>query len=214
MKKTALLAALLVSAVYAGEELVPATPQTVVTPAAPTPFALEATAGYNFAARDIFKDTTKVSTVSADLTGVWAQDENNAVTLRFGYAYGDNSYREADPYGVYKAKFHVNNIYLMPGYRYTTPVADGLNVFAGVNLGVNNMNIKAHDNWGVKVHGSNWGFAYAAELGVTIDLSDTTYIVAAYQFSGNTAKPKFSELGEPARQQYYHGLRLGVGCKF
>lgn len=210
MKKTAILIACLAATAFAGEELVPATTETVIAPAAPTDFALEATAGYNFASRDIFKDTKKLSTISADLTGVWALGANDAVTLRFGYGYGDNTDNWGDGE---KAKFHLHSFYLMPGYRYTTPVADGLNAFAGVNLGVINHSVKYHDiPWGDKLHDSAWGFAYSAELGVTYDLSSSTYLLAAYQFAGSTATPKFGD--ESARKQYYHGLRLGVGCKF
>ena len=217
MKKTIILAALFAATAFAGEEVIPAPTPAPVPAAAPSNFTLEIAGAYNFATRDLYRhvDYSDVDTWGIDLTGIWALDANNAVTLRFGYAWGESDVNYTD----WTQTFSSNSFYLMPGYRYTQEIASGVKFFAGVNAGldIETAKIKEEgfgDRWTAK--DTSWGFAYSAELGLTFDLTDDVYLLAAYQFSGSTAKPILRGDGweQPSRRQYYHGVRVGVGCKF
>ena len=234
MKKTLAIIALAAPAL-AGTKPAPA-PAPVPTPApVVSPWAVELGAGFNKAAKVTFptdeefgQDQKKVNTWSWDITGVYNLDENNALTLRLGYAYGNRQQDEAD-------RIITNTWCLMPGYRYTYALNDQWSLFAGANIGV------ASHAWRLKmdaddgedgddegddvdvprsIHKSGWGFAYSAELGVRYDISTNWNVFAAYQFSGNTAAPKYKISGPGAtyslrsKRQNFHGVRIGVGYTF
>ena len=234
MKKTLAIIALAAPAL-AGTKPAPA-PAPVPTPApVVSPWAVELGAGFNKAAKVTFptdeefgQDQKKVNTWSWDITGVYNLDENNALTLRLGYAYGNRQQDEAD-------RIITNTWCLMPGYRYTYALNDQWSLFAGANIGV------ASHAWRLKmdaddgedgddegddvdvprsIHKSGWGFAYSAELGVRYDISTNWNVFAAYQFSGNTAAPKYKISGPDdtfslrSKRQNFHGVRIGVGYTF
>lgn len=229
MKKTAIITAILASVAFAGEELIPP-PAPAPIPAPPAPAAtpaatsLEIAGAYNFATRNILKDMapdwkSKVDTIGVDLTGVYSLNANNAVTLRFGYAYGDDKLSDEG----FSETYTLNTFYLMPGYRYTTSIADGLNFFAGANVGLINHSLKDKVRYeptefafADNTHASAWGVAYSAEIGLTCDLCENTYLLVAYQLSGSSAKPKLGETPatNTARKQYYQSIRAGIGFKF
>ncbi len=212
----------------------PAATTIVPAPKEACPLSWELGVGYNFASRDLAKsiDGLSVDTLNVDLTAVWELNANNALTLRFGYATGSDDISEAesdiDYYTYDRARARVNNFYLMPGYRYTMPVTETVSLFAGANIGLANSSIKAKDEWNYSTygvddagiehfHGSDWGFAYSAEVGVRYAISSTVDVFAAYQFFGSTARPKIG-IGDgehvSSRHQISHGVRVGVGCKF
>ena len=234
MKKTLAIIALAAPAL-AGTKPAPA-PAPVPTPApVVSPWAVELGAGFNKAAKVTFptdeefgQDQKKVNTWSWDITGVYNLDENNALTLRLGYAYGNRQQDEAD-------RIITNTWCLMPGYRYTYALNDQWSLFAGANIGV------ASHAWCLKmdaddgedgddegddvdvprsIHKSGWGFAYSAELGVRYDINTNWNVFAAYQFSGNTAAPKYKISGPDdtfslrSKRQNFHGVRIGVGYTF
>ena len=234
MKKTLAIIALAAPAL-AGTKPAPA-PAPVPTPApVVSPWAVELGAGFNKAAKVTFptdeefgQDQKKVNTWSWDITGVYNLDENNALTLRLGYAYGNRQQDEAD-------RIITNTWCLMPGYRYTYALNDQWSLFAGANIGV------ASHAWRLKmdaddgedgddegddvdvprsIHKSGWGFAYSAELGVRYDINTNWNVFAAYQFSGNTAAPKYKISGPGgtsslrSKRQNFHGVRIGVGYTF
>ena len=234
MKKTLAIIALAAPAL-AGTKPAPA-PAPVPTPApVVSPWAVELGAGFNKAAKVTFptdeefgQDQKKVNTWSWDITGVYNLDANNALTLRLGYAYGNRQQDEAD-------RIITNTWCLMPGYRYTYALNDQWSLFAGANIGV------ASHAWRLKmdaddgedgddegddvdvprsIHKSGWGFAYSAELGVRYDISTNWNVFAAYQFSGNTAAPKYKISGPDdtfslrSKRQNFHGVRIGVGYTF
>lgn len=239
MKKTILLATIIAGtmAATAGENtLTVNTPPAQPAPAAqPTAFALELAATANFATHNILNVptplNTAVNTYGLDLTGVWSLTNEHALTLRFGYAHGERSVTlnnvEEDMTWTDKVYYKADTFYLMPGYRYTVNLTDKLNLFAGANIGViyHNMNAKDRFNFGsgpnatsgmFSVRSSEWGFAYSAELGLTYDLCENTYLLAAYQFSGSTAKPTFSQddISISSHKQCYNSARVGIGFRF
>ena len=228
MKKTLAIIALAAPALAGTKPTAAPAPTPAPAPVV-SPWAVELGAGYNKAAKspfhsgkDWFGPQKKVNTWSWDLTGVYKLDENNALTLRLGYAYGNRQQDEAD-------RIITNTWCLMPGYRYTYALNDKWSAFAGANIGV------ASHAWRVKegvdeeddddngpstFHKSGWGFAYSAELGVRYDINTNWNVFAAYQFSGNTASPKFTASGEGgtfslrSKKQNFHGVRIGVGYTF
>lgn len=222
MKTTAILALAAAMPAMAG------TPAPVVTVPAPAPIAapaasccaLEIAAAYNFASRDLYggafnSGSKSIDTYGVDLTAVHSFTPNHAVTLRMGYTYGSEVER---PLGL-RLRQQVETFSIMPGYRYTMPVSDTVSVFVGANVGAarlrlsDSMAINAN-GWSVKDDDSAWGFAYSAELGISKKLCDTVSVFAAYQFSGNTAKPAFWGGYVDIHQQTYHGVRAGVSIKF
>ena len=234
MKKTLAIIALAAPALAGTKPTAAPAPTPAPAPVV-SPWAVELGAGYNKAAKspfhsgkDWFGPQKKVNTWSWDLTGVYHLDENNALTLRLGYAYGNRQQDEAD-------RIITNTWCLMPGYRYTYALNDQWSLFAGANIGV------ASHAWRLKmdaddgedgddegddvdvprsIHKSGWGFAYSAELGVRYDISTNWNVFAAYQFSGNTAAPKYKISGPDdtfslrSKRQNFHGVRIGVGYTF
>ena len=217
MKKTLALIALAAPALAGTKTVVATVPAPAPAPAPiVSPWAVEVGTGYNFASKNLFKgdeDQKKVNTWGWDLTGVYKLDENNALTLRLGYAYGS---RKQDD----DARAKVNNWSLMPGYRYTYALDDQWSLFAGVNVGVTNMKWRITGG-GEATDKSGWGFGYSAELGVRYAINTNWDVFAAYQFSGSTASPKYTwtdgntfEHSIEAKSQNYHGVRIGVGYTF
>ena len=233
MKKTLAIIALAAPALAGTKPAV--TPATAPTPTpAPvvSPWAVELGAGFNKAAKVTFpttedygQDQKKVNTWSWDITGVYNLDENNALTLRLGYAYG-NRQQDLD------VRYITNTWCLMPGYRYTYALNDKWSAFAGANIGVashawrvkegvdDDPDAGDDDNGPSTFHKSGWGFSYSAELGVRYAINTNWNVFAAYQFSGNTASPKFTASGEGgtfslrSKKQNFHGVRIGVGYTF
>ena len=220
MKKTLALIALAAPALAGTKTVVATVPAPAPAPAPiVSPWAVEVGTGYNFASKNLFKDfedQKKVNTWGWDLTGVYKLDENNALTLRLGYAYGS---RKQDD----DVRYKVNNWSLMPGYRYTYALDDQWSLFAGVNVGVTNMKWRITGDFPA-VEKSGWGFGYSAELGVRYAINTNWDVFAAYQFSGSTASPKYTEtfdgqygpesVSTKAKAQNYHGVRIGVGYTF
>ena len=220
MKKTLALIALAAPALAGTKTVVATVPAPAPTPApAPivSPWAIEVGTGYNFASKDLFKgveDQKKVNTWGWDLTGVYKLDENNALTLRLGYAYGS---RKQDN----DIRYKVNNWSLMPGYRYTYALSDKWFAFAGANVGLVSFAWldKEKEDLGNN-HKSGWGFGYSAELGVRYAVCGNWDAFVAYHFSGDTASPRYivTRGGQSTsirpKKQNFHGVRIGVGCKF
>lgn len=184
---------------------------TVVTPPAETPAAsatkVEIGVSHMWASHDIIDNSDVVNTLGGDLTFVQDIDANSAMTLRLGYAWGYGDWVDGT-----KLKFRMHNITVMPGFRYTESIADGISAFAGVNAGVINSSLKWSEYFaGAKLgtaHDSEWGFAYSAELGLSFNIVEGTDVFVAYQFAGSTAKPGNCDT------QTYHGVRAGVSIKF
>ena len=139
MKKLAILA--LCAPAFAG------TPEVVVTPAptpapAACPCSVEIGVGYNYGCRDLYKSDfgseKDIDTGSVDLTAVYALNQHHALTLRFGYAFGDEVNKNADYPGI-RDETDVHTFSLMPGYRYTHAITEKTSIFAGANVGIANI---------------------------------------------------------------------------
>lgn len=215
------MAAMLAPA-FGGTPTVVETVAPVITPApaaAPT-CSVEIGVSNNWAARDILKPghSGHVDTIGTDITLVHAFNEHHAVDLRFGYAWGHGCahFNSEDS----ELRYRSHTFSLMPGYRFTTALTDKVSAFVGANVGVVNSSLKGaaivSDIARVKGHDSDWGFGYSAEVGLRYALCETMDLFVAYQFSGNTARPKLRDEGavESAKRQVYHGVRAGVGIKF
>lgn len=220
MNKIAIIALACAAPVMAGTPVVVAPAAPAPAPAV-SPWSMEAGIGYNFAGRDLIKHSEgaaeAIDTLGVDLTAVRALTDHSALTLRFGYSFGDEV-NCADRYWGAKHETDVHTFSLMPGYRYTHALTEKVSAFAGANVGVANMSVK--DHWRDAVdcyseHDSAWGVGYSAEVGLRYALCPRTEVFAAYQFSGNTARIK---LGEEApsknHRQFYNGVRTGVSIKF
>ncbi|MCI7698528.1 MAG: porin family protein [Akkermansia sp.] len=215
MKKTLAIIALAAPALAGTTPAATPAPAPVPAPVV-SPWAIELGAGFNKAAKVTIKgfadgeDTTqkKVNTWSWDVTGVYNLNENNALTLRLGYAYGNRQQDVAD-------RIITNTWSLMPGYRYTYALNDQWSLFAGANIGIVNHAWRVKTE-GETAHKSTWGFGYSAELGVRYDICPKWNVFAAYQFSGNTAAPRLDddEWYVNTKKQNFHGVRIGVGYTF
>ena len=103
------------------------------------PIFVELGASYNFATNDIMKkahwgSSPTVHTGGVDLTtGVEVAPGHNLM-LRVGYATGSHAYRDEE----WKDDFRVHQLTLMPGYRYSKPLAGSLSCYAGVYAGITN----------------------------------------------------------------------------
>ena len=214
--KTTILALAAAMPVMAG------TAYTVTEPV--NPYSIELGASYNFAARDIVKVNgtgPKVDTIGVDLTGVYAVNDRSSWNLRFGFATGsDNTGHDRDDFyiGTTKADVRVNSFYLMPGYRYTHPMGEYVSGYIGANIGVINESIKTkftQDDFTSRYHGSEYGFAYSAEVGLRYEISRHFDVFLAYQFFGSTAEPGLNSIEDSStRAQLYHCVRAGVSFDF
>lgn len=216
--KTTLLALAAAAPVMAGTVT---TTTYVQQPEPVNPYSIEAGISYNFAARNIFKvDNTagpKVDTLGVDITGVYTVNENSSYNLRFGFMTGSDS-RSYDYF--FRVRARVNDFFLMPGYRYTHRWDDNFSGYIGANIGVINQSVKmkysAFDDY-ARAHGSDYGFAYSAEVGVRYSVSRDFDIFLAYQFFGSTAEVGRNgdgDFGFSTRSQIYHGIRAGVSFDF
>lgn len=211
MKKLALLA--LAAPAFAG------TPEPVVTAApAPAPAApccaLELGAGYNFAAKDLFKQfpNKEIDTVGIDLTAVHSFTPKHAITFRIGAAQGD----EMEPIHEGRAKTYLRTVSIMPGYRFTQPVSEKTSLFCGVNAGLVNQHVHVKESYTGDTRSeddSAWGWGATAEAGVRYQLCPCSEIFAAYQLSGNTVHNDFGHHMQTHRQ-IHNGVRAGVSIKF
>lgn len=208
MKKAIFAAMALVMPVMAGE---PALTQAPTPMPAPTcPISLEVAGVYKFAAKEMldYGPAKDIDVMGADLTLVKPICGNSAVTLRFGYNFGDEAQR-----GVFGGteEVDVHSFYLMPGYRYTHALTEKTSLYGAVNAGIANTSFKYKfddaeeiDKW----HDSDWGFIATLELGVRYQLCEKTELFAAYEFTANYAK------SDGCDEQTYNGVRVGVGFKF
>lgn len=239
MIKNALIAAMMMGLVYAGQN------EMVVTAPAPapvsevSPWSLELGMGSNFGLNKAIKSdylTKKnhINTLSWDVTGVYNLNENHAITLRFAYGYGRDKFAVVPDYegmtGTYREpNMHVretiHQFSLMPGYRYTLPVADRWAVYAGANVGLSNESFKLdfHEDFDrkssytVSGHDTAWGFAYSVEIGAKYAITENLYAFGAATWSGTTAKTKVKFDGETVAKGNRHGyigVRVGVGYSF
>ena len=205
MKKVIFAAMALGLPVMAGE------PAPIVTPApapAPScPLTLEVAGVYKSAAKELlsYGPAKEIDLMGADLTLVKPICGNSAVTLRFGYNFGDEAQR-----GVFGGteEVDVHSFYLMPGYRYTHALTEKTSLYGAVNAGIANTSFKYKfddaeeiDKW----HDSDWGFIATLELGVRYQLCEKTELFAAYEFTANYAK------SDGCDEQTYNGVRVGVG---
>ena len=204
---------------FAGQKVIvnPA-PVAPVAPPVASPWSIELAATYTWGVPDIFLyndgHCKEIKSIGADITGVYAIDENNSVNLRFGYTWGGEKFGWGDE-SWEKVRLHTFS--LMPGYRYTRPICDQLSWFVGANVGIANASYKNSYYVGESrrgtFHKSGWGFAYSAEIGLRYELTESLDVFCAYQYGGNTVGPKDAGTRFNHRQ-HGHTARVGVGIKF
>ena len=194
-------------------------------------FGLELNAAYNFALRDVYKydegSSPKVNTYGIDLTALYALNENHSFNIRLGWTTGDDSISESEEGFNTTDKWEVQNIYIMPGYRYTTKLTDSLSLFAGANIGLAQTKVtsKYSSSWegvseGEKDDKSKWGFAWSAEIGLQQKITETGHITLGVQLMQLLGRPDFGgDDGEgyesdKTESQLNLGVRLGYSCQF
>lgn len=220
----------------AGQKLVPVAPATAPAPTPAWGVELAGTYGWGLGKFMKSEDITKknhMNQVGGDITGVYNLDENNAVTLRFGYTYGGDkfsmAYVDEGQGGLYDMnstiKERLHTFTLMPGYRYTVALDDKWSVYGGVNVGVAAVSAKLEEtlhldrrsDLSASAHKSAWGFAWSVEAGARYAVTETVDVFAAVSYTGNTARPNIKYDGESVgrvRTQQTIGVRAGVGIKF
>lgn len=224
----------LASVATAGQSMVAQAP---VVPATVPAWGVELGGVYGWGLRQYMKSPyiskkNHMNAVGGDITGVYNLDENNAVTLRFGYTYGGDkfgmSYTDGqgglmDMNTTVKERLHTFT--LMPGYRYTYVLNEDWSVFAGANVGVAATSAKLEvtehidrrSDLTASAHKSAWGFAWSVEAGVKYNVTENVNVFAAAVWSGNTARPNIKFDGESVgrvRAQQTLGVRAGVGFTF
>lgn len=225
----------LASVATAGQKLVVAEPTPA--PAAPA-WGVELGGTYGWGLRQYMKSPVigkknHMNQVGGDITGVYNLDENNAVTLRFGYTYGgdkfgmalvdDEGMRLEDVNTTVKERLHTFT--LMPGYRFTYALNEDWSVFAGANVGIAaassklevSHQIDRRSDLTASAHKSAWGFAWSVEAGVKYNVAENVNVFAAAVWSGNTARPNIKFAGEGVGRvhaQQTLGVRAGVGFTF
>ncbi len=225
MKKSLVLALGLAAPLFAGEAPMAQTP--IITPVPPTccPLSMEAAAGYGHAMGDIFDDASgskSIDVYTADITAVYTFTPNHSANLRLGYSFGDECYRGPSSLGTGGAlvtETDVHTFSIMPGYRYTHEINEKWSAFIGANMGVANVSVK---DWAcpagatapTKVHDSDWGFAWSVEIGAKYKMSSNWSLFGTLGLFGNTAEPVVGAGVRPVDQQWYSGVRLGVGYEF
>lgn len=190
----------------AGDPIVTAEP----TPVPTCPLTLELAGVYRSAAKEMLNvgPAKEIDIMGADLTLVKPLCGKSAVTLRFGYNFGDEAQR-LNWGGTEEVDVH--SFYLMPGYRYTHSLTEKTALYAAVNAGIANTGVKYKYNdafVSAKDHDSDWGFIGTVELGVRNQLTEKTEIFAAYEYTADYAAPAGCD------EQTYNGVRVGVGYKF
>ena len=219
----AALAAMLTVPAMAGTPVVTETPEPTTAPA-PEPIAFEVGAFYSFPTKDIISwgpgfAGKKVHMLGGDITSVYQIDDSSSATIRLGYGTGSATRQ----YLGGRDRYRLHTFTLMPGYRYSVKVDDAVTCFAGVGAGVSNSSLKFKNTEVIpgfgtvrdSAHGSEWGFVYSAEVGVSYAVSQDVSVFLAYEFSGNTARPRLNNgYNKSANQQVYHTIRAGVSCQF
>ena len=190
-------------------------------------FGLEVNAAYNFALRDLSEGSEEVpaysvDTYGVDLTAFYAFNKHHAVNIRFGYTTGDDAntvyYEVRDYVFPVNVKAELENIYIMPGYRLTTPLTDSLNFFGGANVGVAQTKGKLEASAYEKTLSESkdkWGFAWSTEVGLAQEVTSTSSVTLALQMQGLYGRPTFNQVlaGRP-NSQLTLGVRLGYSCQF
>lgn len=219
----------------AGEKSAP-----ISVPAIPAPvhsWAVELGGQYNwglgkFMKSDYFGKKNHMNTVGGDITGVYNLDENQAVTLRFGYTYGGDKFAvvaDGVGEGLEIPNAHVrerlHSFTLMPGYRYTYNINERWSVYAGANIGLAaesakfalSVDLDSRSRMTSEAHKSAWGFAWSVEVGGAYQVAENMKLFAAMTYSGNTARPNIKYASESigkVRAQQYLGVRAGVSYSF
>ncbi len=182
--------------------------------------SIEITASYNFPSTHIMQasgrdSSPQVETVGIDASWLHHFNPHHAIVVRFSYLTGED--KVADEYET--EKFRVNQLAFMPGYRYTRALTPTTSFFVGANVGINTSSLKYKDLWergSESLHDSSTGFAYSAEIGLKLALTDSVDVSLGYRFSGSTARPILDDHTERCKtaRQNYHSVLLGVSCSF
>lgn len=228
----AMVAAVMATA-YAGQSVI-ATPAPQSTSGT---WGVEVAAVYNWGLNqymksDVICKKNHINTVGGDITGVYNIDDNQAVTLRVGYGYGqdkfalvDDSYSNTLRDPNWHAKEVLHQFTIMPGYRYTWDINQSWSVYAGANVGLAanvakldvTEELDRRSSYTESAHKSAWGFAWSVEVGGKYQIDEHWNAFAAVSYSGNTARPNIKYDGYSVgkvRTQQYIGVRLGVGYEF
>ncbi len=194
-----------------------------VVPSVPSthPWSLEIAGSYNFALKDLMKwegsSNPKVNTYGVDLTALYALNEKHSLNIRLGWATGDDTLKESYMGFSESDKYEVQNIYIMPGYRFTGNITEKLHFFGGANLGIAQTKVTNKETWtggGEKYNKSKWGFAWSIEAGLAQDITKRSKVTLAVQLMGLTGRPDIYGDGDKPKSQMNLGLRLGYSYTF
>lgn len=214
MKKTLLLG-LMTALSCATASAAAATKATIVETVNPcAPHEVELSLANVYAVTSLMGSGTKhFSQAGPELTYVHNYDCRNAFTLRGSALFGRHRNAVVDDKGDLRSAGKLD-LMLMPGYRYTYAYSPNVSLFAGANVGLIFTDINKQHTYNLNGGGeeSDLGFAASAEVGVKYNINFKWDVFAAYQFSGNTARPKV--YGHRQNTQFYNGFRIGVGYRF
>lgn len=171
-------------------------------------YSWEVAAVYNHALTDINKcyPSPSIDTYGFDVTGLYNVKGNHYATLRFSYAFGEDS------------GFELNNFAIMPGYRYVRPVAEKWTAFAGANfgLGISMLDYPGMkgDDYALSSSDDMANFVYSVEVGASYALTSKLNIVGALMLNGGMSPFGGAAYSDASEEQVSYGVRLGVGGKF
>lgn len=214
MKKSLIFALALAVPAMAGDEK--SAPVTVVDVPVPVP-AIVATPTYGIELGGNYTymyEGLEVDTYGFDITGIYNINSNWAVTLRFSWATGTDTYIS----GYDHSDLEITNWSIAPGIRYTAPLCSKVSWFAGANVGygktegTNDWTDTYTDEW-VQMESESYsasasGVTYTIEAGLRYDCTESCYLYGAVQLWGTTAAPDDTD------EQMGVSFRAGVGYSF
>lgn len=179
--------------------------------------SIEVSGIYNIATSRLMENESKRFNMwGPEFTGVYRFNDKHAVTLRTSLTYGRHGSANVlnTPFGEFHIPGGKFDWSLMPGYRYTLPITSKIDSYFGINVGFLFSELKETHSYKINFggSGSRFGFAASSEIGAKYKISQRWSLFAAYQFSGDTARPVC--FGRKQKYQMYNGFRAGVGFVF
>ncbi len=172
-------------------------------------------------------NTEKPDLVGGEITyGMGSQSSALLFTLGLSYASVDtaSSYQivPAPGSGYGDGETEVGAGRLMLGYRYTHSFGSTFSIYAGAHAGIGALGVAADNVFvsDVKVRDDNeydYGFCYAFEAGVYLNLSSSVYLFASYQLYYCDAKPELRTASGghiSVNEQDFQTYRFGIGFTF
>ncbi len=190
-----------------------------------------------FESSPIFGDNNqKVDLIGGDITFGSTGSTAGGIVFTLGGAYGTFDMQTDPNYipggnGSINANAEDNHVALahaMIGYRYSHKLSSSISIYLGTHFGISAMGIAPT---GIIINSPTTGeithfddsydydisYTYVLEAGVSVNLTETLYIFASYQYITSDATPEVKlGTGESikTKAQSYQTIRAGLGFSF